>query len=98
MKNTLFLVLALFSIGAFAATAGEVTHLSGTVSVKKPDGSSKLLSINPVQEGDLIVTEAETYARIKFVDGGEVVLRPNTQLKVEPTPSRQASPRATTSC
>jgi len=84
MKNTLFLVLALFSIGAFAATAGEVTHLSGTVSVKKPDGSSKLLSIkSPVQEGDLIVTEAETYARIKFVDGGEVVLRPNTQLKVE---------------
>jgi hypothetical protein len=84
MKNTLFLVLALFSMGAFAATAGEVTHLSGTVSVKKPDGSSKLLSIkSPVQEGDLIVTEAETYARIKFVDGGEVVLRPNTQLKVE---------------
>jgi len=89
MKTTLvaslFLTLALSTTGpAWAATAGEVTHLSGTLSVKKPDGTTKLLSIkSQVQEGDLITTEAETYARVKFADGGEVVLRPGSQLKVE---------------
>jgi hypothetical protein len=88
MRTTLFNVLLLTSFisagGSAWAAAGEVTHLSGTVSVRKADGASKLLSIkSEVQEGDLITTETDTYARIKFVDGGEVVLRPNTQLKVE---------------
>lgn len=86
MKTTLVaaLFLTLTTAAAWAAPAGQVTHLSGTLSVKKADGSSRLLSIkSEVQEGDLITTEAETYARVKFADGGEVVLRPNTQLKVE---------------
>lgn len=68
---------------AHAGTAGQVTHLSGILSVKKPDGSSKLLSVkSEVQEGDLLTTENDAYARVKFVDGGELVLRPNSQLKV----------------
>lgn len=76
------LVLLLAGV-AHAGTAGQVTHLSGTLSVKKADGTSKLLSIkSEVQEGDLLTTEADTYARVKFVDGAEVVLRPGTQLKV----------------
>ncbi|MDP2823303.1 MAG: FecR domain-containing protein [Sulfuritalea sp.] len=67
-----------------AATAGQVTHLSGTLSAKRADGTSKLLSVkSDVLEGDTLGTEAETYARIKFADGGEVVLRPGTQLKIE---------------
>ena len=50
---------------AHAATAGQVTHLSGTISVKRADGSSKLLSVkSEVQEGDTLATESETYARI----------------------------------
>lgn len=69
---------------ANAGPAGQVTHLSGILSAKRADGSSKILSIkSEVQEGDLLNTESETYARIKFVDGGEVVLRPGTQLKIE---------------
>ena len=89
MKNTLvaalLLTVALSATGpAWAAPAGEVTHLSGTLSVKRADGSTKLLSPkSEVQEGDLITTEAETYARVKFADGGEIVLRPGSQLKVE---------------
>lgn len=67
-----------------AAGAGQVTHLSGTLSAKRADGSSKLLSVkSEVQEGDLLNTESETFARIKFSDGGEVVMRPGTQLKIE---------------
>lgn len=76
--------VAFCSAGAWAAPAGQVTHLSGILSVKKPDGTAKILSVkSAVDEGDVISTEDETYARIKFIDGGEVVLRPNSQLKVD---------------
>lgn len=76
--------LALLIAGAAAAApAGQVTHLSGILSAKKDDGTAKLLSVkSEVQEGDLLTTETDTYARIKFVDGGEVVLRPGSQLKI----------------
>jgi hypothetical protein len=76
--------LALLCAGAaIASPAGQVTHLSGILSAKKDDGTSKLLSVkSEVQEGDLLTTETDTYARIKFVDGAEVVLRPGTQLKI----------------
>jgi len=79
------LALSLAPIGAAqAATAGQITHLSGTLSAKRADGTSKLLSVkSEVMEGDTLGTESETYARIKFIDGGEVVLRPGTQLKIE---------------
>lgn len=78
---------------AQAATAGQVTHLSGTLSAKKLDGSSKLLAVkSDVAEGDTLTTEAETYARVKFADGGEVVLRPGTQLKIESYAYNAAKP------
>lgn len=69
---------------ADAATAGRITHLSGTISAERGDGTSKLLAVkSEILEGDTLSTERETYARIKFVDGGEVVLRPGTQLKIQ---------------
>jgi hypothetical protein len=80
---------------AHAATAGQVTHLSGTLSAKKPDGTSKLLSVkSDVLEGDTLSTESETYARIKFNDGGEVVLRPGSQLKIESYAYNAAKPES----
>lgn len=67
-----------------AGVAGQITHLSGTLSAKRADGTSKLLSVkSEVLEGDTLSTETETYARIKFADGAEVVLRPGSQLKIE---------------
>lgn len=88
------LLLAFPGAAALAATAGEITHLSGILSVKKSDGTSKILSVKSVvNEGDVLATEADTYARIKFVDGGEVVLRPNTQLKVESYRYEEAKPQ-----
>lgn len=94
---------ALFLIAAFglawtaqaAPQAGEVTHLSGTLSVKRADGTARLLAVkSAVEEGDLVTTEAETYARIKFADGAEVVLRPGSQLKVESYAFNQAKPES----
>lgn len=80
---------------AYAATAGRITHLSGTLSAKKADGSSKLLAVkSDVAEGDTLSTEKDTYARIKFADGGEVVLRPGTQLKIESYAYNAAKPES----
>jgi len=80
---------------AHAATVGQITHLSGTLSAKRADGTSKLLAVkSDVVEGDTLSTEAETYARLKFVDGGEVVLRPGTQLKVESYAYNAAKPES----
>lgn len=87
--------LALLVSGAMAAPAGQVTHLSGLLTVQRADGSSKVLSVkSEVQEGDTLSTEADTYARIKFVDGGEMVLRPGSKLKVEAYSYNAAKPEA----
>lgn len=95
----LLIALASFTLAAasnaFASAAGEVANLSGTLSVKRADGTSKLLAVkSEVHPGDTLATEAGTYARVKFVDGGEVVLRPGTQVKVDAFSYDQAKPAA----
>ena len=66
------------------AAAGVVTHLGGVLNVTRADGARKILSIkSEVQEGDVLRTEKDTFARIRFTDGGEVVLRPETVFKIE---------------
>jgi hypothetical protein len=88
-------VSLVFIPAANAATAGQITHLSGTLSAKRVDGTSKLLAVkSEVLEGDTLSTEAETYARIKFGDGGEVVMRPGTQLKIETYAYNAAKPES----
>jgi hypothetical protein len=78
------LLAAALCLEAFAAPAGEVTHVSGALMVRKADGSSKILAPkSQVESGDLLVTAGDTYARVKFADGGEVTLRPNTQFRIE---------------
>jgi hypothetical protein len=82
-------------VAAQAATAGQITHLSGTLSAQRTDGSRKLLSVkSDVLEGDTLATESETYARIKFADGGEVVMRPGTQLKIQNYAYNAAKPES----
>lgn len=78
---------ALLSLGfatpAFAEAVGTVTHSSGTVSVKRADGTTRLLGLrSEVHEGDRISTQSDTYTRVKFKDGGELTLRPNSQVQV----------------
>ena len=67
-----------------AALVGEVTHLSGAAIARHTDGQSRILSLrSEVREGDLIATAENTYVRLKFADGGDFVLRPNSQLKID---------------
>jgi len=69
---------------AAGATAGTVTHLSGTLSVTRPDGSARILSRrSDVIAGDTLATQRDSYAQINFTDGSSMTLRPNTQMRVE---------------
>ncbi len=77
--------LLVFSSASFAAEAevGKVTHLSGPLFAKKADATTRILSINSaVEQGDTLITEKKTFARVKFTDNSEMNLRPGTQLKV----------------
>jgi hypothetical protein len=79
-----FLAIALMSAAAMAAGPGIVTHLSGTLSVQRPDGSVRILSQkSEVHPGDVLTTQRDSYAQINFTDGSSMTMRPNTQLKVE---------------
>src|SRR5665647_1124776 len=76
------LLLMLCAPSAWAE--GTLTHLSGPVSVQKADG--KTVAATPgakVNVGDTVITGAGGYARMEMTDGGEIVLRPDSQLKVE---------------
>jgi len=66
------------------AAVATVTHLSGTLTVRRADGGTRFLSVKSgINEGDTLVTSQGTYARMKFNDGAETVLRPESQMKVE---------------
>lgn len=84
----------MFSAVCHAATeVGRVTHLSGPLLAKKADGTTRVLSVNSVvEQGDTLVTEKRTYARIKFTDNSEINMRPGTQLKVAEYNFDQAKP------
>lgn len=89
-----FLTLSLVSGVAQAAGAGTVTHLSGTLSVQRPDGSVRILSQkSEVLPGDTLTTQRDSYAQINFTDGSSITLRPNTTMRVEAYNYVEANPR-----
>jgi ferric-dicitrate binding protein FerR (iron transport regulator) len=76
-------------------SVGTVTHLSGTLTVRRADGGMRFLSVkSALTEGDTLQTVQGTYARLRFDDGAEVVLRPDSQMKVEQFKFTQDNPDA----
>jgi FecR protein len=89
--------LAVAGLGLIPATAwantGTVSQLSGTLSVHKPDGSVRILSQkSEVRSGDTVDTQKDSYAQIKFSDGGMITLKPNTSVKIEQFQFKQEEP------
>lgn len=71
-------------VAALTAASGAVVHVSGTLSVQRPDGAILVLGQkSEVYPGDLLSTQKDSYAQVNFTDGSSLTLRPNTQLKVE---------------
>ncbi|GAB3248297.1 FecR family protein [Chitinimonas naiadis] len=88
------LVMMLGAPMAYAANAGTVTQLAGVMTAEKANGALKILDVqSSVESGDLLATNNNTYARIKFSDGGELTLRPNTQLRIDDYRFDQAKPQ-----
>lgn len=78
------LVMSACGTCAYAQAVGTVTHLSGVLTVKHADGSVAALAVkSSILQGDTLVTEANTYTRVKFVDDGEMVVRPSSQVVVK---------------
>src|SRR4051812_34523855 len=81
-----FAVAGSFAAVSAAALASNatITQLSGTLSVKKPDGSVRILSQkSQIETGDTLNTAQDSYAQIKFSDGAQLTLKPNTAVKID---------------
>jgi hypothetical protein len=87
LKHLRLIIAALAAallLPAAALAQGTVQHLSGTMSVQRADGSVRLLSErSEVRQGDIITTERDSYAQVRFTDGGVVTLRPSTQVRLD---------------
>lgn len=84
LKRAAFVMFCVISGGAFAAGAGTVTHVSGSLSAQRADGSARILSQrSEVNPGDVLTTERDSYAQINFTDGSSITLRPNTSVRIE---------------
>jgi hypothetical protein len=67
-----------------ALAQGVVQHLSGTLSAQRPDGTIRLLSEkSQIQPGEVLSTERDSYAQLRFPDGGRITMRPNSQVKLD---------------
>ena len=84
-KPLLFAAALLCAAPAWAGPAvGTVVNLSGPLLARKADGTVKVLAVkSSVEQGDTLISEKDTYARIRFIDNSEITLRPNSQLKID---------------
>lgn len=95
MRGVAAVVLAMMAAGAWAAGAGVITHLSGTMSVQRPDGSVRILSQkSEVQPGDVLTTQKDSYAQINFTDGSAATMRPNSTMKLEAYSFNKEAPQS----
>jgi len=72
--------------GAVAAATdiGMVMTVEGELSAKGADGSLRSLKAwGKVLAGDTLFTGKDSYARVKFADGGQISLKPKSQFKIE---------------
>ena len=79
-------LLCLLTLLAFsdAWAEGVLTHMSGAVSVRHLDGTAIAAQAGlKVQVGETVVTGNDGYVRVEMTDGGEMVLRPNSQMHIE---------------
>src|SRR4051812_48944301 len=67
-----------------ADSAGQIVHLSGTLSAQRPDGAIRILGRgSEINVGDTLTTQADSYGQLGFSDGSTMTMRPNTRMKVE---------------
>jgi len=95
LRGTIGAVLA-FAVGAaLGAGAGAVTHLSGTLTVQRPGAAARILAQgSEVSPGDILTTQADSYAQLNFSDDSVITLRPRTQMMIESYQYTKEKPEA----
>jgi hypothetical protein len=78
--------LALLCVGQVAlgqSAVGHVSQMTGLIVAQRADGSIKLLAAGSAFfEGDTLATEDESFAKLEFLDDAEIILKPQTRLRV----------------
>ena len=83
MKYLLLVAAAIAAAPASVCAQGTVTQLAGTLSVRKADGSVRILSQrSQIENGDTVSSERDSYAQIRFTDGAQITLKPTTAVKL----------------
>lgn len=81
---TAMLVLASTCGSVYAAVAGQVQFVYGSVQLTTEAGKSHPIQKgDAVNEGDTVTTAATASAQIKMQDGGFIAVRPDTRLKFD---------------
>lgn len=75
-------LMSFFSLNALADA--KFTHLSGQVQIKQSNGNIVSASDTSIaKSGDTILTGNNGYVRMETSDGGEIILRPNSEFVIE---------------
>lgn len=78
---------------AIADPIATLESVDGTVHVVRASGKRQLLANGSTLEaGDVLSTERDSYAKLRFADGAEVALRPASRLAVDDYRFDQAKP------
>lgn len=77
-----------------AQPAAELALVTGSVTATSAAGTASLSAGDAVYEGQTLVVGPNSYASLKFADGGRVLLRPNTEFAVESFRYAGAAPAA----
>jgi hypothetical protein len=81
--RALLVAIAIVAVPASVCAQGTITQLAGTLSVRKADGSVRILSQrSQIEAGDTVSSERDSYAQIRFTDGAQITLKPTTAVKV----------------
>ena len=84
-RLTIVLAIILLSTAVHAGSeAGKVVSVTGRAVAATRDGDIRALGLGAaVNSGETVVTSANSYARLKFIDGASVILRPRTRFHIE---------------
>lgn len=86
-------LLMLVSLSAWADVAGRISYLSGTLAAKDINGALRLLAAqSEFSEGDVLNTAQDSYARLEFVDGTQIAMRPNSILNIKEVKFQETEP------
>lgn len=83
-KVLMAFMLAMSASVASAGEIGTIVNFVGKVTIVQSDGKSVPAKIKgPVNEGDTIITEKGAFAMFKYIDAGEMILKPDTQVQIK---------------